>query len=874
MADQTPMMRQYLEAKKAYPDTILFFRMGDFYEMFNEDAKTAARLLGLALTSRDKGENATPMCGFPHHQLEQYLSKTINAGKKVAICDQMEDPRFAKGIVKRAVTRVVSAGTVTDDSMLDPRTNNYLAAIVDGKHDYVGMAWVELSTGRFQAAGFQRSELLDQIARIHPSEILVEDDSQLLPDYILNSVVITRRMNWQFGYDNSYRVLNEHFHTHNLEGFGFSGSEPDMQAIRAAGAALDYLIETQKTSLEHIEALLPYSSSSTMEIDEATRRSLEINYTLRGNKREGSLLGTIDRTVSAVGARLLSSWLSDPLMDIDRINRRQSAVEELVNNPQICEAVRSVLGGIYDIERLLTRVSANRATPRDLSYLGKTWRLMPEFKRILQDCTSELLGRVRDSISLCEELTSLLDSALVENCPAQAHDGGFIKPGFSAELDELKSISINGKQWMADYQSKMQQQTGISTLKVGYTRVFGYYLEITNANSSKDVPANFIRKQTLKNAERYITPELKEYEEKALTAQERSLELEQTIFAQLRQTTASYHKQMYKTATVLGELDALQSLATLARERNYCRPVMTQEPILDIVDGRHPTLDITRPEGDFIPNDVVCNKEKGYIQLITGPNMAGKSTFIRQAALIVILAQIGGFVPAKRATIGVADKIFARVGAGDELSRGRSTFMVEMTETARILNRATSRSLVVLDEIGRGTSTYDGISLAWAIVEYLHQVVKARTLFATHYHELTDLGDHGDGISNLNVAVREYNGDIAFLHKIVPGSADKSYGIHVAKLAGVPVSVIKRADEILKQLEKQQQDSAPAAAPVPTTRKASKTNRLKTADGMVQLTFFEPLDSPTLSEIRSVDLNSLTPMDAMTLIQKWQKSLQ
>ena len=874
MAELTPMMRQYTEAKTAFPDTVLFFRMGDFYEMFSDDAKIAAKVLGLALTSRDKGPNATPMCGFPHHQLDPYLSKMVNAGIKVAVCDQMEDPKLAKGIVKREVTRVVTAGTVLEDSMLDPRLNNYLAAVVEGKHDVIGMAWIELSTGRFQAAGFPQSELLDQIARINPSEILLEDSAQPLPDDVLNSTMITRRMSWQFGIDNALRVLTEHFNTRNLDGFGFTESESDAQAIRAAGAVLDYLQETQKTSLEHIQSLSPYSTRRVLEIDESTRRSLELNYTMRGNKREGSLLGAIDRTVTAVGARLLSSWLSDPLTDIVRIKRRQAAVEELVNNPQITDRIRNAFNGIYDIERLLTRVTTNRSTPRDLSYLGKTWRLMPEIKGILADCSSELLCRVRDSINLCQELTGLLDSALVENCPGLARDGGFIKSGFSQELDGLRSLAMGGKQWIADYQARMQQETGINNLKIGYTRVFGYYLEVTNANAEKKIPADFIRKQTLKNAERYITPELKEYEEKALTAEERSLELEQTLFAQLREETAKYHKQMYQTATVLGELDALQSLAALARDRNYCRPEMTEDPILEIFDGRHPVLDITRPEGDFIPNDIICDKEHGYIQLITGPNMAGKSTFIRQAALIVILAQIGGFVPAKRAVIGIADKIFARVGAGDELSRGRSTFMVEMTETARILNNATPRSLVILDEIGRGTSTYDGISLAWAVVEHLHESTSCRTLFATHYHELTDLGDHGDGIANLNVAVKEYNGNIAFLHKIVPGAADRSYGIHVAKLAGVPQEVIRRANEILLQLEKDQHDMTGESNLVKTRRKASKTNRMKTADGMVQLSFFEPLDSPTLNDIRNVDINTLTPVGALALIQKWQDELR
>ena len=887
----TPMMRQYLEAKKACPEAVLFFRMGDFYEMFSDDAKTAARILGLALTSRDKGPNATPMCGFPHHQLDPYLSKMVNAGVKVAVCDQMEDPKLAKGIVKRAVTRVVSAGTLIEDSLLDPRQNNYLLAAVEGQRGEVGLAWVELSTGQFQAAGFPQGELLDQIARINPSEILVEEGTNTLPDYILNSVMVTRRMSWQFGLDNSFRVLTEHFGVKNLDGYGFGETDCDKQAIRAAGAVLDYLEETQKTSLNHIRNLLPYSRNRVLEIDEATRRSLEINYTMRGNRRDGSLLGVLDRTVTALGARLLSNWMADPLTDIARIERRLSAVEELVDNPHINDMLRESLRRIYDIERLLTRVSANRATPRDLSFLGRTWRILPDIKRILGDCQSELLCRVRNSIDLCEDLTNLLEAALVENCPAQTRDGGFIQAGFSKELDDLRELASGGKTWLAQYQARLQQETGIANLKLGYTRVFGYYIEITNANADKaQIPPTFIRKQTLKNAERYITPELKEYEEKVLTAEEQTLILEAQLFAQLRDKTNEYQRQMYSTATVLGELDVLQSLATLARNRNYCRPELTPEPILDIRDGRHPVLDITRPDGDFVPNDIICDDSAGFIQLITGPNMAGKSTFIRQVALITLMAQIGSFVPARSARIGVADRIFARVGASDELSRGRSTFMVEMTETARILNNATHNSLVILDEIGRGTSTYDGISLAWAVVEHLHDKIGCRTLFATHYHELTDLGENGDGISNLNVAVREWNDQIAFLHKIVPGAADRSYGIHVARLAGVPQEVVKRADEILVQLEATNGKNGAALNPVLHSEnstandqtvpgkvlktKATKTGKLKTDTGFVQLTFFEPIDHPIVEELRRINPNDLSPVAAWSLIQKWTDAIK
>ncbi|HEX3997034.1 MAG TPA: DNA mismatch repair protein MutS [Pirellulales bacterium] len=884
----TPMMKQYQDAKAACGDAILLFRMGDFYEMFLDDAQTAAKTLNLALTSRDKGENPIPMAGFPHHQLENYLGKLVAAGLRVAICDQTEDAREAKGLVRREVTRIVSAGTLTDAALLDPRESNYLAAIVVGEPS--GLAWAELSTGRFHAACFPSRQLADQLARIDPAECLLAEGADLLAA-TEGRRVVTRRPAWAFGQTAAVQALAKHFGTANLEGFGFDPA-CDGPALGAAGAILDYLTETQKTSLAHLDRLIPYRVGQTLELDESTRRSLEITRTIRDGRREGSLLAALDRTTTSMGSRTLADWLANPLADLAAIHERSEAIAELVGDARLCDDLRTRLEDIHDLQRLLARVTTGRASPRDLACVGRTLAALPAIKARLTARTSALLNRLESELDLCGEIRARLEAALADDCPLASREGGLIRGGFHAELDTLRDLSAGGKQWMARYQADEIARTGIPSLKVGFNKVFGYYLEVTHTHGHK-IPDNYQRKQTVKNAERYVTPELKEHEEKVLTAEERAKELEYELFVALRETTADAAKRLQASAAVLAQLDVLAALAALARQRGYCRPRCVAEPVLRIIDGRHPVLDVLVPEGTFVPNDTICGRELengrglspfpesseekgtvpvgaqdrdagGQIMLITGPNMAGKSTYIRQVALLTLMAQIGSFVPAREAVIGLADRIFARVGAADELARGQSTFMVEMTETARILNLATPRSLVILDEIGRGTSTYDGVSLAWAVVEHLHDRIGCRTLFATHYHELTDLAQSLSGVRNLNVAVREWAEQLVFLHKIVPGAADKSYGIHVARLAGVPKEVNHRAMEILARLEQEHvtSDGRPKLARRPTRR-----------SGELQLTLFAPQEHPLLDRIRELDLNALTPLDAVRLLEGWQTSL-
>lgn len=856
------MMKQYEEAKRACPDALLLFRMGDFYEMFHDDAKIAARVLNLALTSREKGENAIPMAGFPHHQLESYLGKLIAAGMRAAVCEQVEDPKQAKGLVRREVTRIVTPGTVTDDALLDPRQNNFLAAIAAG--DPAGLAWVELSTGRFFAAAFSARHLTDQLARIAPAECLLSDGSPLPTCPLNDRMMLTRRPDWAFAASTARQSLLKHFGTAGLDGFGFSDSPADTQAVRAAGAILDYLNETQKSSLEHIDRLIPYHASGTLEIDESSRRSLEITRTIRDARREGSLLWVLDRTVTAMGSRLLAEWVANPLTNADAIRGRLDAVEELLADPSLCADLQESLRRVYDVERLLARVVTGRASPRDLGFLGRTLRALPNLKAKLAARRNRLLTELEQAIDLCPELRATLEAALADECPLAATEGGFIRDGYHAELDALRELAHGGKQWIARYQAEETERTGISSLKVGFNKVFGYYIEITNAHREK-IPADYIRKQTIKNAERYITPELKEYEEKVLTADQQAKELEYRLLTDLRDRVAAGRRRMQATAAALAEIDALTALAELARQRNYCRPTIVDEPVLRVIDGRHPVLDIVEPEGKFVPNDIEAGAESGTILLITGPNMAGKSTYIRQTALLTLMGQIGSFVPAREATIGIADRIFARVGASDELTRGQSTFMVEMTETARILNTATARSLVILDEIGRGTSTYDGISLAWSVVEFLHEHVGCRTLFATHYHELTDLAKSLPGVKNLNVAVREWQDEVIFLHKIVEGAADKSYGIHVARLAGVPREVIERSKAILAQLEEEHLDAEGRAKIARPAKTGKKTH--------LQLTLFGPAEHPMLDELRQLNLNETTPLMALQQLQHWQQKL-
>ena len=857
----SPMMQQYFDAKAACPGAVLFFRMGDFYELFHDDAKLVAKVLNLALTSRDKGENPVPMAGFPHHQLESYMGKMIAGGYRVAVCEQMEDPRAAKGIVKREVTRIVSPGTVTDDALLDPRENNYLAAIAGDEP--IGLAWIDLSTGRFAAEQIPASRLNDELARIGPVELLAAENAPLSSTILNSRILVTRRPAWAFGEQSARDGLCKHFQTRSLDGFGFN--DDDGPAIRAAGAILDYLIETQKSSLGHVDRLTSYRTTTTLEIDEATRRSLEIARSMRDGKREGTLLSVLDRTVTAMGARRLADWTNNPLVDPAEIEARHDAVGELMADEVLVADLRASLQKVYDVERLLARVTTNRATPRDLSFLNRTLRGLPAVKAKLTSRSSALLNHLEASLDLCPDLRAQLDAALEDECPLVSKEGGFIRADYDPRLAELRDLAGGGKQWIAQYQADQAQASGIPSLKVGFNSVFGYFIEVTNTHRDK-VPANYVRKQTVKNAERYITPELKEYEEKVLTAEQQSKDLEYDLFLKLRDQTAAATRRLMTTAGVLADVDALASLANLARDRGYCRPTMVAEPVLKIVAGRHPVLDVMLPQGQFVPNDVSMSPGGGTIMLITGPNMAGKSTYIRQAALLTLMAQIGSYVPAQEATIGIADRIFARVGASDELSRGQSTFMVEMTETARILNGATQRSLVILDEIGRGTSTYDGVSLAWAVVEYLHEHVACRTLFATHYHELTDLRESLSDVRNLNVAVREWQDEVVFLHQIVPGAADKSYGIHVARLAGVPRIVLDRAKDILARLEREHLDDEGKS-------KLARKSRVKVNNRELQLTLFTAADHPVVDELRKTDLDQLTPLAALNLLRKWQETV-
>jgi DNA mismatch repair protein MutS len=861
----TPMMQQYRELKARDPDAFLLFRMGDFYEMFGEDAERAAPLLGLALTSRDKGADAIPMAGFPHPALDSYLAKIVQAGLRAAVCEQVEDPRFAKGLVKRDVVRVVTPGTLTDDELLDPRTANYLAAVVEvgGK---LGLAWVDLSTGRFSLTGLMRTELIDEIARLNPAEVLISELSLEAPwvRMLRGQPVgaITVRPSWDFQPEQARKTLFEQFGTTTLAGFGVDDRSLEVQA---AGALAAYLRETQKTSLGHITRLVPYRRADTLALDEMTRRSLELVRTLRDGKRDGSLLSVIDCTVTPMGARLLSEWLTSPLTSPERISERLDAVEELFTQSILRGDLRTMLSQSYDLERLAARVGTGRATPRDLVALARTLALLPKVKARLTARVSKRLNQLEAALELCPEIRAEIEAALVDDPPLAIKEGGLIRDGYHAELDELRAHASGGKSWIARFQTEQIRKTGIPSLKVGFNKVFGYYIEITHAQANArgaNIPSDYIRKQTVKNAERYITPELKEYEEKVTQAETRAFELEYELYTTLRDRVAAEAPRLIQAGSVLAQLDLLTAMAELAARHGYCRPEIVADPVFEVDAGRHPVLDAILPPGDFVPNDIRLGPESGTILLITGPNMAGKSTYIRQVALLAVLAQIGSFVPARRARIGMVDRLFARVGATDELSRGQSTFMVEMTETANILHNATPRSLVILDEIGRGTSTFDGISLAWAITEHIHDAIGCRTLFATHYHELVELEKTKPQLRNANVAVRESEGEIIFLHQILPGGADQSYGIHVARLAGVPSPVLERAREILKFLERQHGPDPGLPAPEGPIRRKVKTGRALTGS------LFAELPDPLLVELRQVDPGSLTPEQAVDLVKR------
>ncbi|WP_278470491.1 DNA mismatch repair protein MutS [Gimesia maris] len=857
----TPMMERYLEVKRQNPGTLLLFRMGDFYELFHEDAEIAARILGITLTSRDKtSSNPIPMAGFPHHSLDNYLYKLIHAGYRASICDQVEDPKKAKGMVKREVTRVVTPGTLTDDALLDPHENNFLASIYFGKSN-IGLAWLELSTGRFLTSNTTAEHLVDELARIHPAECIFAEGNTALQNAVGHlDTMLTERPPWSFAEGESEKRLLDHFGTKTLEGFNLEAGTP---SITAAGALLEYVQDTQKSAIPHINQIEPYERGDRLLIDEATRRSLELTRTIREGKREGSLISVLDETVTSMGARLLTDWIANPLTSLKQIESRHDAVEELSQNPVLCAEVREQLAKTYDLQRLTARIATGRASARDLSFLAQTLALLPKLKAKLSGRKAELLQSLEADIDLCAEVRSDIETMIIEDPPLTLNEGGVIRPGFSEELDELRSLSKGGKEWIAGYRNEESERIGIPNLKVGYNKVFGYYLEVSAAHAAK-VPDHYIRKQTLKNQERYITPELKEYEEKVLKAEDRAVELEQSMFDELRERVAKEAARTQKTAKILAQIDVLFGLAHLATHAGYTRPEMTEEPVLDIRESRHPVLDRLQPSGEFVPNDVLLGEPYGRVQIITGPNMAGKSTYIRQAALLTLMAQIGSFIPASEARIGIADRIFARVGASDELSKGQSTFMVEMTEAARILNSASERSLVILDEIGRGTSTYDGISLAWSMTEFLHDKIKARTLFATHYHELTELTQTLKQASNWNVAVHEQDGEIVFLHKIVEGSANKSYGIHVARLAGIPDQVIQRANQILSTLEKDHIDE---------TGQTTIPPRIDRKSSHQQLSLFGNTAHPVLDEIRDLNVDEMTPLAALEELYRIREQL-
>ncbi|MGH7599643.1 MAG: DNA mismatch repair protein MutS, partial [bacterium] len=816
----TPLMRQYLAIKAQYKEAILFFRMGDFYEMFYDDAKIASEVLGITLTSRSHGKSSeVPLAGFPHHALDTYLAKMVRAGYRVAICEQVEDPKLAKIVVKREVTEVVTPGSILSDDLLSSRRNNFLLAVhplqktpsgaAAGAKALAGLAQVDISTGEFivgeVAIESMAGGLREAILNIEPAELLVAEEhadwlrAKILPN---SPLLVTRREGWQFAYDYAYEKLTHHFQTMTLKGFGCD----DLTAgICAAGAALSYLKENQKSELAHFTQLTRLNSREFVAIDAATRRNLELVRSLRSEDQKGTLLSVLDRTRTAMGGRRMVQWILQPLRDADKIKARLDAVEELMQKKNARESIAELLRGMGDLERLVAKVTTARANARELLAVRFAQQKIPGLKKHLEKFEAPLLRTIFNSLAELTELAQELASAIVDDPPLAVTDGGIIRSGYSEELDRFRSLSLSGKDWIAKLQATERERSGIGSLKVGYNKVFGYYIEVTNPNLAK-VPQNYIRKQTLANAERYITPELKEYEEQVLQAEEKMVALEYQLFDRLRQKVAGHATALQENARWIAVLDCLLAFAELASEQRYCRPLIDDELTLEIKDGRHPVVEKLLPFGEkFVPNDTYLNESDHQIIIITGPNMAGKSTYLRQVALIALMAQIGSFVPAAKARIGAVDKIFTRVGASDNLAGGESTFLVEMNETANILHNATARSLVLLDEIGRGTSTYDGLSIAWAVVEYLHDNAKvaARTLFATHYHELLELANRHPRVKNYNVLVKEWGDQVVFLRKIVEGGSDHSYGIQVAQLAGLPKPVIQRAKQVLATLEQQ-----------------------------------------------------------------------
>jgi len=865
MAKLTPMMRQYRQAKSQAPGAILLFRLGDFYEMFGEDAKAAAPILQVALTARQ----TTPMCGIPHHAAGGYIGKLLRAGLKVAICDQVEDPSRSKGIVRREITRIITPGTMIEEEFLDDGRNNYLAGVQRMGKVY-GLAFLDISTGEFRLTETVEIEnLAEEMERIRPGEILasagmLEELRQIrLPETTLRDA-FTVLEDWKFDVEMAYEALTRQFGTSSLDGFGCATLLP---AVAAAGAVIEYARENLRGSIEHVRGLAVYDPSDFMCLDEATRSSLEVVEPMRRGTEGFTLFGVLKKTVTPMGTRALRRWLLQPLVALPEIVGRHDAVDELIRRRSTLEAVRDRLGGVRDLERLMGRISCGNPNARDLAAVRESLRRLPGLQDELTGTESSLLLHTVGRIGEFSELVDFLSRGLVDNPPAALKDGGIIKEGFRPELDELRALAREGRSWISSFQKEQIEQTGIKSLKVRFNKVFGYFIEVTNANLDL-VPESYVRKQTLANSERFITEKLKEYEEKVLGAQEKAAALEYGIFEELRESVRKRGSDIQETAGALSVIDVLAGLAIAALENSYVRPEMVEDVILDIREGRHPVVEAALPGNPFVGNDTLLDGKANQLHIITGPNMAGKSTYIRQVALIVLMAQVGSFVPAASARIGCTDRIFARVGASDELTRGQSTFMVEMTETANILHHVSPRSLVILDEIWRGTSTFDGISIAWAVAEYLHDkpTRKARTLFATHYHELTELALALEGVKNYNVAVREWNDRVIFLHKLLPGATDKSYGIQVARLAGMPEELIVRASKILAGLEEGtlSSEGLPKFAPKPQRPLAA----------VRQLSLFAEEPDPVLEELRNLRLEHLTPFEALQRLREIKDRLR
>lgn len=859
---RTPMLKQYDAVKKEYPDVIVMFRMGDFYEMFGEDAKIAAPIMQLTLTGRPTSEGRLPMCGVPYHAVERYLARLIAAGHRVAICDQMEDPKKAKGLVKRAVTRLVTPGTILEDGLLPSGGNNYLAAVAQGGMA-VGLAFCDISTGEFavtQISGQDATKRAEEeISRLSPAEVLfLEGDSSDLREYLenLKGALVTDLDREPFATIGPRERLLEHFQVASLRGYG---CEEMPQAIEAADAIIRYLKRTQVSVIGYVTSLTTYETSGFMGLDASARRNLELTQALWQGNNSKSLIQIMNKTVTPMGGRLLKKWLEQPLLNVERIHRRQGAVRELYENVMLRGDLREVLQQIADLERLTSRAATGTASPRDLVALKNSLSVLPQVKTILDSAKGETLKDLGKEICTLDSVVDLIGIALVEDPPALLRDGGIIRPGYNAELDKLRNASHNGKEWIANIEQRERDRTGIKNLKIGYNAVFGYYIEVSKSNLSQ-VPEDYTRKQTTVAGERFITPELKEYEALVLGAEEKILSLEQELFFDVRQKVAAEAPEILHIAGVLAKLDTLCSLAEVSVQNGYCLPEVDESDLIEIRNGRHPVVEQSLNEDRFISNDTLLNCEENRLQIITGPNMAGKSTYLRQVALIVLLAQVGSYVPADSAHIGIVDRIFTRVGAHDDLSSGQSTFMVEMNETANILNNATKRSLVVLDEIGRGTSTFDGLSIAWAVSEYL-QSMEAKTLFATHYHQLNDLEKQLEGVRNYRIAVKEDGQKIVWLRKIMPGGTDRSYGIQVARMAGLPKEVIHRAQEVLDELEKN--DGARGIE----DSKVSISAKSET----VQLTLFDVKESPVIEELRKLDTSVLTPIEALTTLDRLQK---